>query len=307
MKPLVSIIMNCYNGEKYLEEALLSIKNQTYQNWELIFWDNNSIDNSKKIFENFKENRFKYFNSGKSSGLGEARLKAYNQCKGELIAFLDVDDLWDERKLEKQVPEFKNEKIGLVICNTLLFNNKEQSALMYQKKLPPIGNVYQELIRNYFVSLETLIIRKKFIDELEYSFDPKYDIIHDLDLVSRVSKISDLAYVSDTLAKWRIHEKGESWKNLEKTNFEKRVFIQNFKDDNNSILKMTKKNFLENLYKDEIKFLLFNGRKFDAIKLAIKNFQFSFNNFLILIFALIPFSKFFYKKISKFGKLYPKL
>ena len=44
---LVSIILNCYNGEKYLKDSLLSIKNQTYKNWELIFWDNRSSDNSK--------------------------------------------------------------------------------------------------------------------------------------------------------------------------------------------------------------------------------------------------------------------
>ena len=60
-QPLVSIIMNCYNGEKYLDDSLKSIVNQTYQNWELIFWDNISFDNSKKIFEKFKDKRFKYF------------------------------------------------------------------------------------------------------------------------------------------------------------------------------------------------------------------------------------------------------
>ena len=50
---LVSIIMNCYNGEKYLQQSLNSILKQTYQNWELIFWDNRSTDNSKKIFNSF--------------------------------------------------------------------------------------------------------------------------------------------------------------------------------------------------------------------------------------------------------------
>ena len=53
-KNLVSIIINCYNGEKYLKEALLSIKAQTYKNWELIFWDNKSTDNSVKILKSLK-------------------------------------------------------------------------------------------------------------------------------------------------------------------------------------------------------------------------------------------------------------
>ena len=53
-KKLVSIILNCYNGEKFLRESLLSIKKQTYKNWELIFWDNQSTDSSKQIVYSFK-------------------------------------------------------------------------------------------------------------------------------------------------------------------------------------------------------------------------------------------------------------
>ena len=61
--PLVSIIMNCHNGEKFLEKSLKSVINQTYKNWELIFWDNNSHDDSKKIFKKFIDKRFHYYKS----------------------------------------------------------------------------------------------------------------------------------------------------------------------------------------------------------------------------------------------------
>ena len=61
--PLVSIIMNCYNGEKYLKQSIETILSQTYQNWELIFWDNLSTDNSKIILKNFNDKRIKYFSS----------------------------------------------------------------------------------------------------------------------------------------------------------------------------------------------------------------------------------------------------
>ena len=54
-KPLISIIMNCYNGERFLRYSLKSIIDQTFKNWELIFWDNLSTDNSKKIFLSFKD------------------------------------------------------------------------------------------------------------------------------------------------------------------------------------------------------------------------------------------------------------
>ena len=60
-KNLTSIILNCYNGEKFLNEAVLSVKKQTLKNWELILWDNKSTDNSKKILKSFISKKIKYY------------------------------------------------------------------------------------------------------------------------------------------------------------------------------------------------------------------------------------------------------
>ena len=62
-KPLVSVIMNCHNGQNFLSDAIQSVINQTYKNWELIFWDNFSTDESTKILNQFKDKRIKYFKS----------------------------------------------------------------------------------------------------------------------------------------------------------------------------------------------------------------------------------------------------
>ena len=72
-KHLVSIILNCYNGEKYLREALSSIKTQTYKNWELIFWDNKSNDKSVDILKSFKIKKLKYYLSKQHTSLYAAR------------------------------------------------------------------------------------------------------------------------------------------------------------------------------------------------------------------------------------------
>ena len=63
----ISIIMNCYNGQKYLDESLKSIFAQTYKNWELIFWDNLSEDKSKEIIKSYNDQRIKYYKSNKFS------------------------------------------------------------------------------------------------------------------------------------------------------------------------------------------------------------------------------------------------
>ena len=76
-QPLISIIMNCFNGEKYLKEAIDSIINQTYNNWEIIFWDNLSTDNSATIVSQYNETRIRYYQSEKHTLLGEARDHAF--------------------------------------------------------------------------------------------------------------------------------------------------------------------------------------------------------------------------------------
>ena len=109
-KPLISIIMNCYNGEKYLKKSINSIINQSYKNWELIFWDNQSQDNSKKILLSFKDKRIKYFKSKKLLNLYNARNLAITKSIGTYICFLDTDDWWMKKKLQTQVNFINNNK-----------------------------------------------------------------------------------------------------------------------------------------------------------------------------------------------------
>ena len=93
-QPLVSIIMNCYNGEEFLQEALESVQAQTYKNWELIFWDNQSSDKSSTILKSFNEPRFRYYYAEEHRNLYDSRNLAIQVSKGDFIAFLDSDDSW---------------------------------------------------------------------------------------------------------------------------------------------------------------------------------------------------------------------
>jgi len=116
-KNLVSIILNCHNGEKYLAEALRSIENQTYKNWELIFWDNQSNDKSKQILQSFVNKQFKYFKSKKHTSLYAARNLATEKAKGKFISFIDADDLWEHDKLQVQIKCFRDKSVALVYGN----------------------------------------------------------------------------------------------------------------------------------------------------------------------------------------------
>ncbi|MES3037369.1 MAG: glycosyltransferase family A protein [Bdellovibrionota bacterium] len=118
--------MNCYNSSAYLQETLDTVLSQTYQNYEVIFWDNQSTDSSAEIFKKINDPRYKYFLSPRFTPLGEARNLAIEKAQGELIAFLDCDDLWLPKKLELCVPPFKSSKVGIVISDTWFFNEKKR-------------------------------------------------------------------------------------------------------------------------------------------------------------------------------------
>ena len=134
--PLISVIMNCYNGEKFLNEAIQSILDQTYQNWELIFCDNQSNDKSKEIFNNYEDPRLKYFYATEHTSLYKARNLAIEKSNGDFISFLDTDDLWDAKKLELQISYFKDENVGLVFSNFwLLKKNTKNKKLAIKKKI----------------------------------------------------------------------------------------------------------------------------------------------------------------------------
>ena len=206
----VSIIMNCHNGENFLNESLSSVINQNYQNWELIFFDNCSTDKSKYILNRFKDKRIKYFRSKKKINLGLARKLALSKAKGYYIAFFDVDDVWKKNKLNIQIKYLKKKEVGFSITNSIFFNNKKRNYLYnfnrrFKKK------VFYDLIKDYFISFDTVIIKKKFLEKLDHSIDKRFNIIHDMDLLIRLSFICEMSYVPLALSKWRMSEESDSY------------------------------------------------------------------------------------------------
>ena len=102
-KPLVSILMNCYNGEKYLKEAIDSVFSQTYKNWEIIFIDNCSTDKSAKIAKSYDKEKLKYYKTENNLQLGAARNWGMKFVNGDFLSFLDTDDVWLSEKLQFQL------------------------------------------------------------------------------------------------------------------------------------------------------------------------------------------------------------
>lgn len=294
---LVSVIMNCYNGERYISHAINSLIDQSHKNWELIFFDNFSNDGSVKILEKFKDKRIKYFKSKKKLKLGTARQEAISKIKGDYVAFLDTDDEWYSNKLSDQIKGFKDKRIGFVISNTIFFNKNNQKAL-YKPNTKFEKKVFYDLIKKYFISFDTVIIKKYFLNKLDKKFDKKFDIIHDMDLLIRLSQICEMKYIPKILSKWRMSDDSLSYNNFNILIKEKKIFIKELSKKNilDKSFQDSKKSYLDILYRQEILCLLSQKKIRKTFKL-IKKLNFNFKNLLLIFLIFFPFKKIIFKKL----------
>ena len=283
----VSVIINCHNGEKYLKKCISSVINQKYQNFEIIFFDNFSSDNSKKIAIDFKEKRLKYFFNKNKIPLYQARNKALKKTTGEIIAFLDVDDWWNKNYLSSREKLFINKNYDYFYSNTLIFYENSNKYKKYKKYFLPSGKIYKSLAEDYFVIISGLMIRKKVFKEVGH-FNDEFNIIGDFDFVMRIAKKFNAHGLNRPLVYYRIHKNNFSRINS-------KIFFKEFKFWLKNQIKLKDKDFFENkkyfekkLCISEIKYLLINKNKNFYLLNKILNYPDLFRKIKYLIAFLIP-------------------
>lgn len=209
--PKVSVIMNCLDGEDYLKPALESVFGQTYDDWEIIFWDNASTDKSFDIAHSFGD-RVHCFKSPVTYSLGKARNLAIKEARGAFIAFLDCDDIWLPSKLEKQMTLFeKDSEVALVFSDMFIFDGKKDIYQFLGGNKPPRGRVFRELLVNYFIGMVAVVIRRSALEDIEW-FDDRFENVEDMDLFLRIAYSFKLDYVDEPLVKWRLHDQSRTFK-----------------------------------------------------------------------------------------------
>lgn len=272
---LVSVIINSHNGAKYIKKSVNSALKQTYDNIEIIFWDNASNDKTKEVIAecNF-DNRFKYYYSENFSKLYDAKEKAIKLAKGKYLAFLDVDDWWNENKLIKQISAMKKSGNLISCTNYFIYNEKKNKIKKIFKKNIDTTNSFETALKKYFVGMSTLIINREFYSSLEKGFDSSFEVIGDFDLVIRALKKKNILYISEPMSYYRWHNSNLSnrkfrlnivelirWRN----NLNKKKFFstKNLKIINDNLIYLILLYFKGN--KKKIKFCLFI-KKINSIK-----------------------------------------
>ena len=221
--PKINIIMNCHNGEKYLKEAIDSIYAQTYKKWEIIFWDNNSSDNSAKIATKYDE-RLKYFRGKELVPLYTARNYALNQCTGDAIAFLDCDDIWVPNKLELQV-NLLNEEYPIIYGSYEIINFEGKTTGIIENRHFS-GKITNSLLKKNSISIGCVLVDSKIFKE--FKFDPFYELLGDYDLWIRLSLNYKFLALDDVLEFCRHHDKNVSASKSKLWLKERRYFYKKF-------------------------------------------------------------------------------
>lgn len=205
MKPLVSVIIPNYNYAHYIGEAVESVLRQTYQPLEVIVVDDGSRDDSLSVLEQFG-NKISLLTQ-QNSGVSAARNFGASQSSGELIAFLDADDVWLPEKIEKQVRLFNEDPaIGLVhvgvedidgggsvVCRHLsgLHGNVSKDLLLFEKPVILGGGSGAVVRRELFQSVG--------------GFDTRLSTSADWDFHFQVCLNSEVGFIPEVLLRYRVH------------------------------------------------------------------------------------------------------
>ena len=203
--PRVSVIMNSYNSESHLADTLTSLAAQSFQDFEVIFWDNASTDASPQIARSFGP-QLRYFRAESTSPLGQARNLALAQTQGDVFAFLDCDDLWLPDKLERQMALFDaNPRLGLACTDTVMFSERGDLSRVFAKSAPARGHVFRELVERQWISMSSAMISRSAFEGLAEGFDPTLLVCEEADVFYRLALRYDLDYVDAPLTRWRVH------------------------------------------------------------------------------------------------------
>lgn len=171
-KDLVSIITPTYNSEKFLDETIQCVLNQTYSNWEWIITDDGSTDSTIEILKKYSliDKRIKVFFLKKNMGSGFARNNSIEIAKGEFITFIDSDDLWGVERLEKHLKFIKS--------NNLVFSHASYGYIDEKSlKLDKVFNVskssvkFKDLLKKTEISCLTAIYNQRVIGKYYMSND----------------------------------------------------------------------------------------------------------------------------------------
>lgn len=201
---MVTVLMPVYNGARYLQEAVESIRNQTFRDYEFLIIDDGSTDCSAEIVRSYDDKRIVFQSNEENIGINSTLNKGILMARGKYIARMDCDDISLPGRLERQVG-FMEGRPEVAVCGTWFehFGNINGTAR-------PLAEEHEEircrLLFGNALAHPTVMMRKDMIVEKNLLYDPSFDAAQDYDLWVRVSRNFRLANIPEVLLRYRTHD-----------------------------------------------------------------------------------------------------
>ena len=207
-QPLVSVIMPCYNMERFIAFTIESVQRQTYPNWELCIVDDTSSDKTVEIIKSYqeKDERIRFSVKPKHSGIADTRNQCIQMAQGQYLAFLDADDVWHPEKLETQLQFMMQNHVGFSYSS---YDCIDEAGNPLDKQVKAAGDLtHDDYLHNTIIGCSTVMIDTDIIGEVVV---PKFRTSEDTATWLNILRKGHLAYAIDTpLTSYRIRRRSAS-------------------------------------------------------------------------------------------------
>lgn len=283
--PLISIIINCFNGERFLREAIDSVIAQTYSNWELIFWDNQSTDSTANIVRSYHDDRIRYFYAPEHTSLGEARNLALEKANGVYIGFLDSDDKWLPSFLSEYVSVIRENPSAVLIYSNYYCCENSKMWIAYKNKCPGEINVC-DLLSRYDVAISSALFKSDIVKIQNIRFNANFSLIEDYDFFIRLGVCGKILYVSSPLMIYLYHQNNLSHSSKWVDEF--RYLLSKINKESLAYSELIKyRNVIcKRAYYVEANYYVFSGQRRKALCIIFK-YIFRYPIFIVLLLKII--------------------
>lgn len=206
-EPLVSILMLTYNRASYLKQAIESVLQQSYQNFELIIIDDGSTDNTTSVLAGFKDARIRLVLHKENKGLLARRQESLLLAQGTYVAVLDSDDLWESEKLATQITYLESHPDCVLIGTWITRIDETGNPRGTTNYANEDAFIRRKIFwRNQFAH-SSVLMRK---DALDKTSGYRFPLDEDLDLFLQIGLHGTFANIPEPLTKYRVHAGGKS-------------------------------------------------------------------------------------------------
>lgn len=207
-QPLVSVIMPCYNMEKYISDSIVSVQRQTYPHWELLIVDDASTDGTVAVIESHcqQDDRIHFTAKTQHSGIADSRNLCIKMAQGHYLAFLDADDVWLPTKLEAQVRFMLEREVGFSYSS---YDCIDENGQLLNKTVQAMDDLnYEAYLRNTIIGCSTVMVNTNVVGKVVV---PNFRTSEDTATWLDILKQGHLAYAIDkSLVSYRIRRKSAS-------------------------------------------------------------------------------------------------